>query len=324
MKTLKYICTFDQFRATVILDILVALLCLSMAVLLLWQAQMGYVSRRLVHNPQTEQMEKVIPNPDLPWESLYPRRFASLRLPWNILCIVNGIFAASLLGCSITQSTGQLIQPPGYNKPIFNDGYNWPRDLYVIGGEEAFRYGSWPEANFLLRLSANVVSVVTLAFAIQWRNDGRLMQLVVMIASLLGGALYLTAFHWDYIEISTAHDGGCYPSANGNQCIYMRYIVMLVFDMINGTFLILFNVRNLWVWFIQARNPIEQEHVAYGWWFFGEWQAKAEEQAKDKREELARAAKLKKEKEEAEWEAAGRAAAPFGEGGEAAAQESDQ
>eukprot|EP01062_Namystynia_karyoxenos_P055504 TRINITY_DN463_c0_g1_i1.p1 TRINITY_DN463_c0_g1~~TRINITY_DN463_c0_g1_i1.p1 ORF type:complete len:547 (+),score=246.20 TRINITY_DN463_c0_g1_i1:121-1641(+) len=284
MKTHKFLCEFEEYRATVILDIIGGLMCLGTGLFLLYQSETGLVSRRVVYNEQNGAFEKIIPDPDLPWHHVFPRRLMQLRPAFNLLAGLTALTNGCLLGLSTTQSTGILLQSPGYNGPIHNEGYVLPRNLYVIQSTQQFRNGGWPEHHFLLRLSANTVALVTVAFAIQWRRDGRLTQLCVMLLSIVAGICYITAFALDFAQLVFVRDPNStceYEEQNGNRCVYHRYWATILTDAFLGFIFILFNFRNLIVWFKQARRPIETEHVQWGWWCFGEWDAKKIERAQD-------------------------------------------
>eukprot|EP01065_Artemidia_motanka_P017322 TRINITY_DN207_c6_g3_i3.p1 TRINITY_DN207_c6_g3~~TRINITY_DN207_c6_g3_i3.p1 ORF type:complete len:487 (+),score=185.05 TRINITY_DN207_c6_g3_i3:45-1505(+) len=284
MKRHKYVCEFEEYRATVILDIIAGILNVVVALVLCYQTSKGWVSRRMVYNENTSTFEKVVPNPDKPWFHTFPRAFRTFRPVTNFFSMLAGLTNLCLVGLGATQSTGVLLEPPGYDKPITNDGYNLPRTLYVITGTDAFRNGGWDEFNFLLRLSVNTVALVTIAFAIQWRRDGRLMQAWVILLGLVAGVIYMIAFAVDWEELAGVLDDGCpYENAKNHICVYHRYYATVIFDAFCGLLLILFNVRNCYIWLVQCRKPIEKEHVSYGWWCCGEWAAKKQEEEEERR-----------------------------------------
>eukprot|EP01059_Diplonema_ambulator_P022308 TRINITY_DN37598_c0_g1_i1.p1 TRINITY_DN37598_c0_g1~~TRINITY_DN37598_c0_g1_i1.p1 ORF type:complete len:470 (+),score=197.61 TRINITY_DN37598_c0_g1_i1:58-1467(+) len=276
--TNKYICIFTRYRATCIFDIFSGVVGILMSFFLLYQALTGTVSRRLVFNEQKGTWEKVILSPDQHYSKAFPLRFARQRPFFNICVFLVACINGTLLALSVTQSTGDLLQFVGEATPRYNPYRTTPVDQYIIQGDEAIRYGSWPKLNFELRLSANAAAIVILAFLIQWRRDGRFAQLFVLLGLFADAVVYLAAFSLDYIEYRSAHEDGCnYAKANAQECSYQRYQAIVIFDGFCGFLLLIFSSFNLLQYLKQAQKPHEViEDRDYGWWCFGEWAAKAE------------------------------------------------
>eukprot|EP00755_Sulcionema_specki_P008748 Sspe_Gene.6036::Locus_2022_Transcript_2_2_Confidence_0.400_Length_1518::g.6036::m.6036 len=175
----RYICKFTRYRATVIFDILGAVFSIGMAFFLLYQSLSGTVSRRTVFNQATQKFERIVLQPDEAYWKAFPPAFKAQRVPFNIIVVLTALINGTLLALSITQSTGDFMHPPGYDKPLYNPYYETPVDIFVINGNEKFLNGGWPILNFELRLATNIIALVVLAFAIQWRRDGRVLQAAV-------------------------------------------------------------------------------------------------------------------------------------------------
>eukprot|EP00756_Hemistasia_phaeocysticola_P023569 Hpha_TRINITY_DN15900_c0_g6::TRINITY_DN15900_c0_g6_i2::g.73737::m.73737 len=274
MKTNKFLCEFDEYRATVIFDIICGFLNIILGTVYCYNATAGNVSRRMVYNEATSTFEKMVPDPDKPWHYSFPRAFRSNASMFSYLSALAALCSAILVGLSATQSAGSFVEPPGYPEPIFNGGYEWPRNVYVIHGTDAFRNGSWPERNFDLRLGANVLALVLLGLLIQWRRDGRGMQLCVITLSIVAACMFLGAFAIDYDLIKEQwEEKGCpYENSKSQICKYERYYATIITEAFAGFLLLIFNIRNLVLFLQQCKRPVERNHAPYGWWCNGEWE----------------------------------------------------
>eukprot|EP01061_Rhynchopus_euleeides_P030903 TRINITY_DN511_c0_g1_i1.p2 TRINITY_DN511_c0_g1~~TRINITY_DN511_c0_g1_i1.p2 ORF type:complete len:473 (+),score=217.13 TRINITY_DN511_c0_g1_i1:66-1484(+) len=283
----KYMCVFDRFRATVIFDIISSVSTYLLSFLVLYQALTGVVSRRQVFNERTGQWEKVIVNPDDEFWVAFPKRFKEQRKGFVLACLFVGVVNAVVLVLTITQQTNDLFQPRNAALPMKNFDRTVPRDLYIIPGNQpngmghGLGTGSWPQLNFELRLSANAVALVVLSFLIQWRRDGRLGQLFVLLFLFSAGALYASAFFLDYDEYDSAEAQGTeWAEAQGSLMIQHRYTALIIFDGFCAFTLLLFSLYNLLQYLIQCRDPINKtEARPYGWWCCGENQARKQTKA---------------------------------------------
>eukprot|EP01064_Diplonema_japonicum_P033150 TRINITY_DN646_c3_g3_i1.p1 TRINITY_DN646_c3_g3~~TRINITY_DN646_c3_g3_i1.p1 ORF type:complete len:488 (+),score=135.04 TRINITY_DN646_c3_g3_i1:62-1465(+) len=279
--TNKYICNFARFRATVMFDIISGVFGICMSFFILHQALTGTVSRRMIFNEQKGTWDKIVLSPDDAYSKAFPKRFARQRPFFNLAVFLLACINGTLLALTITQTTGDLLQFKGEATPRYNPFRTTPVDQYIIQGDEAIRYGSWPLLNFEIRLSTNALALVVLAFLIQWRRDGRFAQFCVLLLLLAASVLYLSAFSLDYIEYDAAFDDGCqFAKANSQECVYSRYLATLIFDGFCGFLLLFFSVFNLYQWLLQAAKPREViEGRTYGWWWNGEWAAKKQAKA---------------------------------------------
>ena len=197
------------------------------------------------------------------------------------------ILNVAVLVLTITQMTGDLFQARDMKAPIVQINRSTPRDVYILPGNQpngvghGLGTGSWPELNFEVRLSACTVGLVTLAFLIQWRRDGRSAQLIVLLMLLSAAFLHGAAYFLDASEYHEAlTQGNTWAIAQGSRVVTHRYLAMLIFDAFCGFFLFIFSVTNLYHHARQAREPhYQMEGRDYGWWCWGESQVEADEKA---------------------------------------------
>jgi len=281
MKTRKVVCEFDEYRATVMFDIFCGILNVLLGLVYCYTAETGNVSRRTAYNPATSSFEKIIPDPDKGHTSAYPRAFRNGNSMRSGLSALTGICNLILVALSITQSAGSFAQPPGYSEPIYNGGYQWPVNVYLISSTDAFRYGSWPETNFDLRLGANILAVVLLSFLIQWQRTGRRAQLCVITLSIVAAIMYLGAFALDWMLLQSQVGGCPYEATKNQRCVFHRYYATVILEAFIGIILLVFNIRNLMQFVSQCKQPVERGHpgggVSYGWWCNGEWDNEEDE-----------------------------------------------
>jgi len=279
MKTRKVVCEFEEYRATVIFDIICGLLNVILGIVFCYTAESGIASRRTAYNDATTSFEKVIPDPDKGHISAYPRAFRNSNLMRSGISALTAICNLILLALSITQSGGTFSLPPGYSEPIYNGGYRWPVNVYLIQGTDAFRFGSWPEHHFDIRIGANILATVLLAFLIQWRRDGRRAQLCVIALSIVAACMYLAVFALDYMLLSDQlQEKACpYEATKSQRCVFHRYYATVIIEAFIGFSLLVFNVRNLVAFMAQCKKPVEREHADYGWWCNGEWENESDE-----------------------------------------------
>lgn len=298
IQTHRYICEFDDYRATVILDFMAATAAMILGLWLCRVAETGAVSRKKVFDATKGTWEKYTPDPDEDNLNKFPKRFRAQLGTQQLLQTFGFILSVSLLALSATQSTGiYKEQGVGYEGvPMFNDvlgtRYNefhkTPVTVYVIHGEEAVRFGSWKEENFLLRLSTGAIALNTVGFGIQWRRDGRNAQLVVITLMIISGVMYLAALGVDANDlIQSKNRGFQWLSANNLIVLQRRYEAVVILDAFTGILYFLFGVYSMYQMKAQAADPgdpwaspeeIEQRKAnpvhPYGWWWHGEWEAK--------------------------------------------------
>eukprot|EP01060_Flectonema_neradi_P002178 TRINITY_DN1132_c0_g1_i2.p1 TRINITY_DN1132_c0_g1~~TRINITY_DN1132_c0_g1_i2.p1 ORF type:complete len:480 (+),score=100.34 TRINITY_DN1132_c0_g1_i2:63-1502(+) len=276
MKTNKYICDFTPFRATCIFDILSAGFTGILAFFTIYQSLSGIVSRRKVFNEQNHKWEKITLMPHEPYYAAFPKKFKRQLPFYRLLSLFSLACNAVLIGLTATQTTSDFLMGPQDKEPRFNIYRNTPRDLYVIQGDEWIRHGGWPEANFDLRLATNAFAIVILAFGIQWVRTGRFTQLIVILSLMGSGVMYLSAFAIDLMEYRDVINDGCsYQEANFSKCVYYRYQALIILDGLCGFILFLFGTYFLVTHQQQCARPREVlDSHPYGWWFYGEWEAK--------------------------------------------------
>jgi len=298
INTHRYICEFDDYRATVILDFLTGVASLVLGLWLCSTATSGAVSRKSVFDEAKGTWAKYVVQPDEDNLNKFPKRFRAQLGTQQIFQIFAMLLSCCLLGLSATQSTGLYKeQGVGYEGvPMFNDvlgtRYNefhkTPVTVYVIHGEEAMRFGSWKEENFLLRLSTGAIALNTVGFGIQWRRDGRNAQLMVISLMIMSGVMYLAAMGVDARDLVAARTNGFqWLSANNLIVLQRRYEAVVILEGFTGLIYFVFGVYSMYQMKAQAGNPGDpwatEEEIEvrklnpvhpYGWWFHGEWEAK--------------------------------------------------
>eukprot|EP00756_Hemistasia_phaeocysticola_P024125 Hpha_TRINITY_DN15930_c2_g7::TRINITY_DN15930_c2_g7_i1::g.74711::m.74711 len=298
INTHRYICTFEDYRATVILDFLSGAFTMILGIWLCHLAVTGAVSRKKIFDESSGQWVKYVVTGDEDPLNKFPRRFRNQLSAQHFLQMLTFVLCVALLGCSATQSTGVWKeQGVGYDTiPLFNDVlgtrynefFSKPVTVFVVHGEEAIRIGSWKEENFLLRLSTGAIALNTVGFGIQWRRDGRNAQLVVILLMVLSGVLYLAALGVDGRDLADTKDRGFqWLSANNLIVEQRRYQAVVILDAVAGVLYLAFGLYSLYQMKNQAAEPgdpwaspeeiefrKENPTHPYGWWWHGEWEAK--------------------------------------------------